>query len=272
MLSLQDIFTAEGISHRDILLIRHTENEQFSRSSLNLESAVLKYTAEQAVVGKFPKSPPPLWVVFLAEGGFQARLYTVYENLGEIDRARTEVLKYYSLGRSGVLEEYRHRLSVDWGRDAINWVKSGSAAARMPVLEISDGKAVEFPGYDRVTLNFSELRDVVSQNPKYSTWRTALSAVQGIYLISDRATGKLYVGKADGSERILGRWDQYARTKHGGNKALQTLMEDTPDSFENFQFSILRVFGPSEPSYVVGDAEKHFKEILLSRKFGYNLN
>lgn len=41
---------------------------------------------------------------------------------------------------------------------------------------------------------------------RYADWRAALSEVQGIYLIADSSNGKQYVGKADGGERILGRW------------------------------------------------------------------
>lgn len=35
------------------------------------------------------------------------------------------------------------------------------------------------------------------------------------------ATGKLYVGKADGEDGIWGRWLSYAATVHGGNVGLK---------------------------------------------------
>ncbi len=60
---------------------------------------------------------------------------------------------------------------------------------------------------------------------RYSDWRVALASVQGIYLIADNSTGQLYIGKADGAERILGRWMAYARDGHGGNIALRGLSE-----------------------------------------------
>ena len=44
-----------------------------------------------------------------------------------------------------------------------------------------------------------------------------------IDLITDRSNGEQYVGKADGAERILGRWMSYARDRHGGNQALREL-------------------------------------------------
>lgn len=68
--------------------------------------------------------------------------------------------------------------------------------------------------------------------------------------------GRQYVGKADGGERILGRWMQYARDGHGGNVALPHLAAAAgvragaarTDQARHFVFSILRVFGPSTSS------------------------
>jgi hypothetical protein len=88
-------------------------------------------------------------------------------------------------------------------------------------------------------------------DPRYADWRAALSEVQGIYLITDASKGKQYVGKADGAERILGRWRSYAQDGHGGNVALRDLaFVSTADGrirtnhARHFVFSILRVFGP----------------------------
>jgi len=41
--------------------------------------------------------------------------------------------------------------------------------------------------------------------------------VQGVYLITDSSTDKQYVGKVNGTERILGRWKNYVSDGHGGN-------------------------------------------------------
>ena len=71
----------------------------------------------------------------------------------------------------------------------------------------------EFPGYDKVLLSYAQLRQMVGDS-RYTKWHAALGGVQGICLIADTATGKLYVGKADGGERILGRWTTYARDGH----------------------------------------------------------
>ncbi len=106
-----------------------------------------------------------------------------------------------------------------------------------------------------------------------------LSEVQGIYLITDASNGKQYIGRADGAERILGRWTTYARDGHGGNVALRELAfastggGDSPTPTNHARqsvFSILRVFGPSTSSTEVNAAESHYKRALMTREFGLN--
>ncbi|MCD5341741.1 GIY-YIG nuclease family protein [Arthrobacter sp. AK04] len=150
----------------------------------------------------------------------------------------------------------------------------------MPVLEIADRDKVHFPGFDGVLLSYHQLREMVD-DPRYADWRIALSEVQGIYLITDSSNGKQYVGKADGAERILGRWTAYARDGHGGNVALRELAQQSAlgeragmktDHARHFVFSLLRVFGPSTPSSEVNSAESHYKAALMTRQFGLNRN
>jgi hypothetical protein len=69
-------------------------------------------------------------------------------------------------------------------------------------------------------LRFHELQEVTTDH-RYADCRAALSEVQGIYLVTDSSTGRQYVAKADGGERILRRWMQYARDGHGSNVALR---------------------------------------------------
>ncbi len=121
----------------------------------------------------------------------------------------------------------------------------------------------------QVPIDQAELQLVIG-DARYAAWRTALGAVQGIYLTTDTSSGKHYVGKADGSERILGRWSGSARDGHGGNVGLKELRELDPYHARQFQFSLLRAFGPSVPMAEVNEAEEHYKMALLSRGFGLN--
>lgn len=103
--------------------------------------------------------------------------------------------------------------------------------------------------------------------------------MQGIYLITDSSNGKQHAGKADGVERIFQRWTSYAQDGHGGNRALRELAKISiragggkTDHARHFVFSILRVFGPSTSSSEVDKAESHYKDALMTRKFGLNRN
>ena len=162
----------------------------------------------------------------------------------------------------------RNRLVVGWTAPR-SWHRKGVGAGEFRVLEIADPQVIPFVGYDKVRLSYRTLQAIVDDR-HYSRWHSALSAVKGIYLISDTSNGKHYVGKADGPGGILGRWESYARNGHGWNKELVALPKGQS---EHFQFSILRVFGPEATQRQVDEAEVHFKEALLSRgKYGYNAN
>lgn len=90
--------------------------------------------------------------------------------------------------------------------------------------------------------------------------------------VADTSRGELYVGKADGAERLLGRWSAYARDGHGGNVALRELAEVDVTHRRHFVFSILRVFRPTATTAEVDGAEAHYKRALLTRQYGLNRN
>ena len=275
-LTLGHLFNAVGLADlSEVIVLRHTIRSKDPTSLRDLsEQGVLAYTRVQKLgTSIFPKTPPRLWLIFMAEGGpgTLSRFFTAYENRGEIQAERTEAMRSYDLHPSPALAQLRNRLVIQWGADPIRWAKRGEAAAALPVVEVADPTVVPFPGYGNVRLSFDELRRVVADR-SYERWQAALSAVQGIYAISDARTGQLYVGKADGIERILGRWAVYAQDGHGGNVALKALGVKDPSHRQDFTFSILRVFDPSAPASEVNAAESHFKRALLTREFGLNRN
>lgn len=123
-----------------------------------------------------------------------------------------------------------------------------------------------FPGYDKVNISYAELSRVLEKD----TWKTALQNQKGIYLISDTLSGKMYVGSAYGEEMILNRWKTYVKTGHGHNKELKSLDFDYIQT--NFRYSILDIFKSTTDTQVIIDRENWWKEILQTRKFGYNAN
>jgi hypothetical protein len=271
-LTLGHILAASGIALNDIVILRHTFTLGGLETSADLTpDKVLDYTRRQGINNKVGKTPPLYWLIFMADGARRSRLLIAYENHGEVREERTADLRYFDLRPTHVLSSLVGRLVVEWSRDAVNWAKPGTSAAGFPVVEIADPRAVPFPGFDRVLITYAELQNVI-EDSRYAAWRTALGSVQGIYLIADTSTGQLYVGKADGAERILGRWAAYARDGHGGNIALRDLAGLDSSHARHFQFSILRVFGPSVPTAEVDEAESHYKRALLTRQHGLNRN
>lgn len=98
------------------------------------------------------------------------------------------------------------------------------------------------------------------------TWLKALSSVNGVYLIKDKMSGKLYVGFAYGDQGIYGRWSSYAKNGHGGNSELTSLDPST------LQFSILEIVPATTTADGVIECENRWKEKLGTRQFGLNKN
>jgi len=271
-LCLGHLLTATGVDLGDTVVLRHTYTEGGLETASDVTpEPVLDYTRRQGISNKLGKTPPRQWLCFMADGGRRSRFLVAYENHGEVLAERTATLRYFDLRPSQLFSSLVGRLVVEWSRDAVNWAKTGASASLFPVVEIADPEVVPFPGFDNVLINHAELQALL-EDSRYAAWRTALGAVQGIYLVADTSTGQLYVGKADGGERILGRWTAYARDRHGGNITLRDLAGLDPAHARHFQFSILRVFGPSVPTAEVDGAESHFKRALLTRQHGLNRN
>lgn len=136
-----------------------------------------------------------------------------------------------------------------------------------PYYEIGE----EFPGYENVDLSWEDLRRVL----KFKHWQTALENQKGVYLITDTATNKRYVGSAYGDEMLLGRWRSYTENGHGGNKELKALIEMQGLEYvkNNFRYSILDIYKSTTDDETIIARESWWKNILLTRRnYGYNAN
>lgn len=178
----------------------------------------------------------------------------------------------FDLEKTDILAEFQNRLVIDWGKGTINWCQNGTTEKE--ILEIRPAiSEIEFISYDKVLLSFESLREIVYNKASHKEWEDKLSAVAGVYLITDTKTGKHYVGSASGLDGgIWGRWSQYARTKHGGNKRLVELITADPDYCNNFQYSILEVFPIKRDKHEVLECEQQYKRKLQSIQFGLNDN
>jgi len=151
-------------------------------------------------------------------------------------------------------QDWKGRLIVGWpppDRSWWRWADRNIFPVEAILPESQFAKAM--PVWDELVLGWNEL-SILPQS-----WATALCHWRGIYLITDSSDGFQYVGSAYGSENILQRWREYARTGHGGNKHLR---KRDPS---NFQFAILQRLSPDLPDADVIRSEGSWKERLLTR-------
>jgi len=169
----------------------------------------------------------------------------------------------YNLKRNHVLDDLSERLLIEWGGSTVSWVQSKDKE----VVEIKGKKSIgDFQSFSLVNLDFQSLKDIVKFSDTNLIWMKALSSVNGVYLIQDMSSGKLYVGSAYGKDGIYGRWSTYVHTGHGDNLELISLDP------ANFKFSILEVVPATATANEVIDCENRWKDKLGTRKFGLNNN
>lgn len=205
-------------------------------------------------------------VSFVGESGFTARFIGVFKVVN--CSVKNEVY-IYDLQEIGGYDDLKERVIIRWENPISwhQWIKND-----MEVQEISPGLHYKrFTDYFDLILDFSELKEIVEH--QYSDWKTNLSAIKGVYLITDKNTGQLYIGSAYGENGIWGRWSEYVLSGgHGYNKSLEVLCNETDYALKNFQFSILMLL----PKTVTVDEairkEQLFKRKLGTHSFGLNNN
>lgn len=129
-----------------------------------------------------------------------------------------------------------------------------------------------FKSFEEVNHDFGAIEVIVKNELK--DWRAALGSVFGVYLITDKNTGKQYVGSAYGEGGIWSRWTSYIYSFHGNNVDLVELFKEKKVDYfkENFKFGILEIIPATKSQAEVIHKENLWKEKLFSRKFGFNKN
>ena len=97
--------------------------------------------------------------------------------------------------------------------------------------------------------------------------------MKGIYLITDIASRKCYVGSAYGEQGIWSRWCSYIASGHGGNAELRALASDTSLGYcrKSFRFALLEYRSSRTADDIIIGRESFWKRILLTRG-GQGLN
>ena len=265
--------------------------EELNRTKIRLNT----YNGDKNPIDEFKKNPQALldWNYWnnksYKQGQISIGLVNMGNNcwllftVGEIKKILERPLKSYD-GIHGVqveyttLEKYEHlygRVVLQYHNKTQQLFRNASLMDDLEVKEILPAvfSGFDFPGYDNVCLSFEELETIV--NGEYPSYQNALRNQKAVYLQTDKATGKLYVGSATAEcGMLLARWSSYVYNGHGGNEGLIELIKK--EGFEyikrNFQYTILENFNAKVDDSYVLKRESYWKDVLHSRKFGYNKN
>lgn len=284
-MTLNDLFDAEGIDGRRVLILRHTPQESLLNreiAGLAAERPDLFNTYQQTQSKRVEKQMEDAKYVasFIGHQSGRALFVGLYEVAAHRILTRDEYWKmpehvelrdkfgmrgfiaekddrtsilWFDLKLTGTFAEWKGKLVIAWPKPDISWSRwAHDSGAKMPVLAILDESALErpMPRWDEINLPWEEL----SLLPTH--WRSKLSEWRAIYYIFDASDRKGYVGSAYGDTNLDGRWQNYALTGHGGNRLLRER------DHRNFRFSILQRVSPDMDNEDVIRLERSWKERL----------
>ena len=296
-LTLKDLIKLEGLKYENLKfrVVRHKMNRKYWEDFDNLirfDNEMLSAFAgsQERLVYK----DADIILTFVALPGTKALFRTAHINHGQIsfnqykkyykgykpflnyrkNNSREENvlddLYFYKLEDSNLLESYKNRLVIEWGKSTVSWVQS---SIEKEVTEIyPKGFVSLFPGWDKVHLSHKELTEIINNPNGNKDWYEYLSRHSGVYVIFDSSTGNQYVGSASGGKGIWSRWEGYVKTGHNGNKGLKALAKKNPDFANNFTYSLHHVFPRTVSKNDVLYYESLLKNKLGSRAFGLNEN
>jgi len=171
-------------------------------------------------------------------------------------------IRFFDLKLTSFYASWKGKLVFDWPPPEISWWrlahKNDIVVRAVHEESLLDA---EMPKWDEINFTWEELQVLPSR------WRSVLAQWRGVYFIFDESDGKGYVGSAYSKENLLGRWESYAATGHGGNRLLRK--RDPND----FRFTILQRVSPDMEADDVIRLETSWKDRLHTRKpFGLNDN
>ena len=272
VLTFNDVLTSAGLDPSTVRLARHRDpdaREQSIYSAWKTEPELVeKYQAIQNrrvwKIGEFVAS----FVVTPSPGNetLFIGLYKVESvctcGAGELEPLTGKDVSgfdRFEMARDDRLDEYKGRLSVEWGPGARTWVQRASAQSK-PIRAIRDQEEPPFPPVSQFCTDVDEVPGLPP------SWQARLASIKGIYLLVDEKTGEQYVGSAKGEDSFLGRFMDYARTGHGGNAELRS----RPGA--KYRASILEVVDQQLPDHKIETIESWWKAKLMTREYGLNRN
>lgn len=273
MLTFNDLLALAGLDSADVRLVRHQDN-RVGRGRLyeawrNDRAAFEAYQSVQRK-DRFPVGGLLSgFVVTEAQKTVFVGIYRV-DGVGVCPPGSVDPLLKedvsghvrYDLTLLPDLAEYCDRVVIDWGAGTRSWVQRAANQPK-PVIEMAQQYEPRFPG-------FREFVRPVSDIPTLPNgWQQVLRSVKGVYLLVDLDSGKQYVGSAKGHDSLFGRWMEYDADGHGGNKGLRRA---AGEGRRRYQVSVLEVVDENTPDGTIEQIESYWKNKLLTRTFGLNVN
>jgi hypothetical protein len=288
-MTFEMLLSSASIDPKSVLLLRHQPTDlrlrkELRRLALDEEQALIDYQSSHRPNAERAVSKAKFLASFLADGSGRAIFVGLYQVTGQrwvhpdhwLDNPHLKALvdrgSDFTLDRPEVLwfDQMKVDFHLDWkGKLVIDWPTPDRAWYRwadrnkFEVIAIHEEQALvsRLPDWDKLVFAWDELLGLPRRH------RELLESWRGIYLIRDVSDRMAYVGSAYGVDNLLGRWLQYGRSGHGGNKLL--LSRDPL----NFRFSILQRLPETELASEVVSLEAKWK-IRLGTMYpeGLNLN
>lgn len=178
------------------------------------------------------------------------------------EKEKRKSVLWFDLVPTEFYSEWKGKLIVRWPPPERSWWRRAHKN-EMPVLAVLEESVLDksMPSWDEISLTWQQLAVLPTR------WKAILSQWRGIYYIFDTVDGKGCVGSACGDGNLLGRWQNYAASGHGGNVLLR---KRNPKSF---QFTILQRVSPDMEANEVVRLENTWKDRLHTRQpYGLNEN
>jgi hypothetical protein len=285
-----ELLAAERIDPVEVLVLRHTPWETALRKALpwlaaerpdifnayqstqdiGVEAEMVRAKHVASFIGlkkrKNSKAYPAVFVGLYKVGEHRPLTYEQFWDMGAfqelkrlgmrgfVEGTRPSLL-WFDLTLTESFKKWKGKLIVEWPNPPIKWSRFANKA-KFPISAILEDSVLHeaMPDWKNCIWSWAELRILPSQ------WREVLRQWRGIYYIFDKSDGKGYVGSAYGRDaNILGRWEHYEGSGHGGNVHLR---ERSP---ENFVFSILELVSPTLKAIDVMEHETNWKNRLHTR-------
>lgn len=268
MLSLKQLIQSQTNRFDDarVKIVRHKDRRPEYRDMLKHRDQLLEYQRYQ---GRPVFHDCDYILSFLGGERSRSIFFGAYKVNGHCMR---DERYYYDLEPVAELAHFDNRVVIDWGGGERSWWQWYDRQTKEIIEILPAGYLGTFPGLLNFTLDYADLQRLMANPEANHDWRHHLSAVNGIYLILDKRSGKQYIGSACGKEGIWQRWGNYAQSGHGDNRELRKLEEQDADCYRHFLYSVLQPLPSNITQREIVQLEGLYKQKLGSRAHGLNAN